>query len=54
MRLMPILAAAMAALAAPAQAQTAPRLDARLAQAIVAGCAAHASAKDAEPCDRRR
>ena len=45
MRLTPILAAAMAALAAPAQAQTAPRLDARLAQAIVAGCAAHASGK---------
>ena len=53
MRLMLILAAAMA-VAAPAQAQTAPRLDARLAQAIVAGCAAHAVGKDAEPCDRRR
>ena len=31
--------------AAPAQSQTAPRLDARLAQAIVNGCAAHAAAK---------
>ena len=37
--------AVMALLAAPAQAQTAPRLDARLAQAIVAGCAAHAAGK---------
>jgi uncharacterized protein GlcG (DUF336 family) len=31
--------------AAPAQAQTAPRLDAKTAQAIVNGCAAHAAAK---------
>ncbi|MFL6773889.1 MAG: GlcG/HbpS family heme-binding protein, partial [Sphingomicrobium sp.] len=32
-------------IAAPALAQTAPTLDARAAQAIVAGCAAHATAK---------
>jgi uncharacterized protein GlcG (DUF336 family) len=44
MRYAPILAAA-ALLAGPAQSQTAPRLDARLAQAIVNGCAAHAAAK---------
>jgi uncharacterized protein GlcG (DUF336 family) len=37
--------AAVALLAGPAQSQSAPRLDARLAQAIVNGCAAHATAK---------
>jgi uncharacterized protein GlcG (DUF336 family) len=37
--------AAVAILAVSAQSQTAPRLDARLAQAIVAGCAAHAAGK---------
>ena len=39
------LFAAVALVAAPAQSQTAPRLDAKLAQAIVNGCAAHAAAK---------
>ena len=39
------LFAAVALVAAPAQSQTAPRLDARLAQAVVNGCAAHAAAK---------
>ena len=37
--------AAVALFAAPVQSQTAPRLDARLAQAVVNGCAAHAAAK---------
>jgi uncharacterized protein GlcG (DUF336 family) len=44
MRYAPILAAA-ALLAAPAQSQTTPRLDERLAQAIVNGCAGHAAGK---------
>ena len=44
MRLLPFIAAA-ALFATPAQAQVAPRLDARLAQAIVNGCAAQAAAK---------
>jgi uncharacterized protein GlcG (DUF336 family) len=44
MRYAPILATA-ALLAAPAQSQTTPRLDARLAQAIVNGCAGHAADK---------
>ena len=39
------LFAAVALFAAPAQSQTAPRLDAVLAQAVVNGCAAHAAAK---------
>ena len=39
------LVAAVALVAVPAQSQTAPRLDARTAQAVVNGCAAHASAK---------
>ena len=39
------LLAAVALVAVPAQSQTAPRLDARTAQAVVNGCAAHASAK---------
>ena len=37
--------AVAALVAAPAQSQIAPRLDAKLAQEIVAGCAAHAMAK---------
>ena len=45
MRLLPFIAAAAAVLATPAQAQVAPRLDARLAQVIVAGCVAQAAAK---------
>ena len=40
-----LILAAAALLAAPVQSQTSPRLDARLAQAIVNGCAAHAAAK---------
>ena len=40
-----LILAAAALLAAPVQSQTTPRLDARLAQAIVNGCAAHAAAK---------
>jgi uncharacterized protein GlcG (DUF336 family) len=39
------LLAAVALIAVPAESQTAPRLDARTAQAVVNGCAAHASAK---------
>jgi uncharacterized protein GlcG (DUF336 family) len=39
------LLAAVALVAVPAQSQTAPRLDARTAQAVVDGCAAHAGAK---------
>ena len=39
------LLAAVALFAAPAQSQSAPRLDAKLAQAVVNGCAAHAAAK---------
>ena len=39
------LVAAVALVAVPAQSQTAPRLDARTAQAVVNGCAAHAGAK---------
>jgi uncharacterized protein GlcG (DUF336 family) len=39
------LLAVVALVAVPAQSQTAPRLDARTAQAVVNGCAAHASAK---------
>lgn len=39
------LLAAVVILAAPGHAQTTAVLDARLAQAIVAGCAAHASSK---------
>ena len=45
MRLTIILAAASLA-AAPAEAQVAPRLDAKAAQAIVNGCAAHAAGKN--------
>lgn len=40
-----LVLAAAALVAVPAQSQTAPRLDARTAQAVVNGCAAHASAK---------
>jgi glc operon protein GlcG len=40
-----VIVAATALVAASAQSQTAPRLDARSAQAIVNGCAAHAGAK---------
>ena len=40
-----LLIAAAVAAAAPAQAQVAPTLGARLAQAVVNGCAAHAGAK---------
>jgi glc operon protein GlcG len=40
-----LLLTAVALVSAPAQSQTAPRLDARLAQAIVNGCATHAAAK---------
>jgi uncharacterized protein GlcG (DUF336 family) len=40
-----IILAAAGLVGAPAQAQVAPRLDARTAQAIVNGCAAHAASK---------
>ena len=40
-----LLIAAAALTTAPAQSQTPPRLDARTAQAIVNGCAAHAAGK---------
>jgi uncharacterized protein GlcG (DUF336 family) len=40
-----IILAIAALLAAPGQSQITPRLDARLAQAIVNGCAAHAAGK---------
>jgi uncharacterized protein GlcG (DUF336 family) len=40
-----LLLAAATLVVAPAQSQTAPRLDAKTAQAIVAGCAAHAAAR---------
>ena len=39
------LLTAVVLIAAPVHSQTAPRLDARLAQAIVNGCAAHAGGK---------
>ena len=45
MRLIIVLAA-LETIAAPAQAQVAPRLDAKAAQAIVNGCAAHAAGKN--------
>jgi glc operon protein GlcG len=40
-----LIAIVLVAIAAPASAQSAPVLDARLAQAIVAGCEAHARSK---------
>jgi len=40
-----MILAAVGLVAAPAEAQVAPRLDARTAQAIVNGCADHAAAK---------
>ena len=40
-----LLIAAAVVIAAPAQAQVAPALDARVAQAVVNGCAAHAAGK---------
>jgi glc operon protein GlcG len=40
-----LILAAAAVVAVPAQSQTPPRLDARTAQAIVNGCAAHAAGK---------
>jgi glc operon protein GlcG len=45
MRYIPMIAAAAVA-AVPAQSQIPPRLDARTAQAIVNGCAAHAAGKN--------
>jgi len=41
-----IVLAAVSLAAAPVQAQVAPRLDAKTAQAIVNGCAAHAAGKN--------
>ena len=41
-----IVLAAVSLAAAPAEAQVAPRLDAKAAQAIVNGCAAHAAGKN--------